>query len=520
MKKTLLMMGCIVVFLIISSVVTAQILSPIASLEGTVDKDAMVFTIGSTRFSDNFKGYSYDELPSNPLFDELNVFPLFGTCIFEGIDTVTIFDLNFTNLDTLEGILNFSMNNISQFSNVHIIAEKGPFLFGNEQGKIKIIADLDYAISSSINLNFYGENEIPFLALITPSSMNIEVISSSAFLVLPFSTGNIKITDSNGNELWSDDSPNKILFIEDDSLTFHQDSPLFLLPLVETNEDLLLTIAPSELNDIDITSLFEEITDITSGLMDMPDISNILQDFDEILPFISTIINGGLIIYESDDTFTIDNSPQTFSNFGFARANEFTMTITPETQIKKIDGNFKLIFLGDHFYTSQAKDSDNGLSFPYPIIIVWIIAVVLFLLFRFYIKKDANKEFDENIKRFLLLFHIIAIIITFILMDREISFQFGSSALDALFGQGITLILGAFIIIELLMWTLGFFLFSFPIYLITKSGLTYLEIGKDGKHLSKGVGIFFIWIFCAIYIKLIINILFLIINPSNFLQMG
>ena len=185
MKKTLLMMGCIVVFLIISSVVTAQILSPVASLEGTVDKDAMVFTIGGTRFSDNFKGYRLDKLPSNPLFDELNVFPLFGTCIFEGIDTVTIFDLNFTNLDTLEGILNFSMNNISQFSNVHIIAEKGPFLFGNEQGKIKIIADLDYAISSSISLNFYGENEIPFLAFITPSILSIPAGTFLAFRFYP-----------------------------------------------------------------------------------------------------------------------------------------------------------------------------------------------------------------------------------------------------------------------------------------------------------------------------------------------
>jgi hypothetical protein len=520
MKKTLLMMGCIVVFLIISSVVTAQILSPVARLEGTIDKDAMVFTIGSTRFSDEFKGYSFDDFPSNPLFDELNVFPLFGTCIFEDIEKVTIFDLNFTNLGTLEDILNFSMNNISQFSNVHIIAEKGPFLFGNEQGKIKIIADLDYAISSSISLNFYGENEIPFLALLTTSSMNIDVLSSSAFLVYPFSTGNIKIADSIGDELWSNDSPNKILFIEDNSLTFHQDSPLYLLPLVETDEDIELSIAPSESNDIDITSLFEDITKITSGLMDMPDISNIMQDFDEIIPLITTIINGGLIIYDTNDTFAIDNFPQTFSQFGFARANEFTLTITPETQIKKIDGNFKLIFLGDHFYTSQAKDSDNGLSFPYPIVIVWIIAIVLFILFRFYIKKDANKEFDENVKRLFLLIHIIAIIITFMLMDREISFQFGSSALDALFGQGVTLLLGAFIIIELLMWTLGYFLFSFPIYFITKSGLAYLGFGKDSKHLSKGIGIFFIWIFCAIYIKFIINILFLIINPGNILQMG
>ncbi|RLF56876.1 MAG: hypothetical protein DRN27_08890, partial [Thermoplasmata archaeon] len=115
--------------------------------------------------------------------------------------------------------------------------------------------------------------------------------------------------------------------------------------------------------------------------------------------------------------------------------------------------------------------------------------------------------------------HIVALIIAFIFMDREISFQFGMSAIDAIIGQGISLILVGFILIELIMWVFGFFILAIPIRIITNSALRIFGIGKDGKAIGKGVGAFGIWIFCAFYIKLIINFIFLIINPGNLFPM-
>ncbi|MCK5112943.1 MAG: hypothetical protein KAQ84_05310, partial [Thermoplasmatales archaeon] len=66
MNKTLLMMGCIVIFLTASTTVNAQILSPVAHLEGTIDIDTMAFFVGRTSFSGDFQGYQIDYLLSNP----------------------------------------------------------------------------------------------------------------------------------------------------------------------------------------------------------------------------------------------------------------------------------------------------------------------------------------------------------------------------------------------------------------------------------------------------------------------
>ena len=131
-----------------------------------------------------------------------------------------------------------------------------------------------------------------------------------------------------------------------------------------------------------------------------------------------------------------------------------------------------------------------------------------------------HKEIDEKIKKYALIFHIAALIVAFILMDREISFQFGVSAIDSILGQGLSLILVVFIVVELIMWVLGFILLAFPIRMITNSILQLFEIRKGGKGIGKGVGAFFIWIFCALYVKLVVNLIFLIVNPNNLFPMG
>jgi hypothetical protein len=141
-------------------------------------------------------------------------------------------------------------------------------------------------------------------------------------------------------------------------------------------------------------------------------------------------------------------------------------------------------------------------------------------LFKYYIKKEPKIEFSKRTKQILLIFHIVALIITFILLDREISFQFGSSVFDSLFGQGFTIITGIFAVLQLVMWVLGYLLVAIPVYFIAMYVLKYLDIGKDGKHIGKGVSAFFIWVFCAIYVKLIFNIIFLALNPGNLFQMG
>jgi len=554
MNKTLTMIGCIALFLSSSIVVNAQILSPIAHLNGDINQDAMAFFVGETDFSGNFYGYPADSMIDTSILDDilddplvesmvadifdislvqnLHVFPLLGYCTFEDIGSVTIIDIqefqemDFTSMSPTD-IINF-VNGIERFSNVDIIAENGQFIFGVGKGSITTNSEMNFAISSAVSFEIEEGNKIPFLAILTESEITMKYSGESSLLYKTSDSGSMIIKDSDGNELWSEDPSSKMLFIEDDDISFVQDSSVYVFPTSsdETKETASLYVSSAESSFINISQLIEGITNSTgdlSGNINIPDFSNSLQGFDELISVTSSMINGGMVLIRTNDTFVVDNSPQTFSGFGFARGNGFDVTITggqtPETTVS---GDFKLVFLGDHFYTSQAKDSENGLAFTFLLVIPWALAIGLYLLFHFYLKKETktNEELDGKIKRLALIFHIVALLVAFILMDREVSFQFGISAIDAILGQGISAVFAVVIAVELVMWILGYLILAIPVYIIVKYGLKFIEIGKGGKGICKGVGALFIWVFCAIYFKLILNLILLIINPTNFLPMG
>jgi hypothetical protein len=371
-----------------------------------------------------------------------------------------------------------------------------------------------------MNFRIDEGNSIPFLAIISSSSMKMEYSEKSVFLTQTTKNGIINIEDTNGNILWNENSTEKIFLIEDRDLSFTQNSPLYIFPMIENNEDITLTISPADLQSIDIMSMINEVSTVTSDFGEIPDISESMGEFNDIMPIISSVVNGGIIIPKTNDVFTIDNSPQKFTGFGFARGDNFQVNINLKANTTDINGDSRLVFLGNHFYTSQAKDSENGVSFPFVILIIWIVAISIFLLMKYYFKKEAKINYDKKKKKFLLIFHIVALIIAFILMDQEINYQFGTSFLNVIFGQGFSLVAAIFIVVELIMWVLGYFLLAIPIYILTLSVLKIYGIGDGSKSISKGIGAFFIWIFCAFYIKLILNLFFSILNPGNLFMMG
>ena len=528
MRKTIILLGFIVI--LFTSSAAAQMLSPIAHLTGTIDADTKAFFVGKTSVSGTFQGYKMDSFPDNPLFEEVNVVPLFGSSTFKDIESVTIIDTQTTDIESLEDITNLEEDNVTHFSNVHIIAEEGPFILAINHGNINIQSDLSYAISSMISFDIGGSNTNQFLVVLTTSRMNTQFLGESVYLVPSSNNSNIFVKDSTGNKVWSGSSTNTIFLIEDEDFTFIQGSPLYLFPIhsEEIYETAKLSISPADSHFIDISSLLEKVADAASGFGDISDISGSIQGFETIISTASAMVNGGMILIDADDDFIVDGTSQTMTGIGFARGNSFDVTISSDTNTPIISGEYKLIFLGDHLYNSQAKESENGVAFPFLLVIVWTVAIALFILFRFYlrllhpllIKKEIDEKLDTKIKKYVLVFHIIALIIAFILMDREISFQFGMSAIDAVIGQGVSLILLGFVIVELIMWVFGFLLLAIPIRMITNCGLRIIGIGKGGKGIGKGVGAFGIWIFCAFYVKLIINMIFLIINPSNLFPMG
>jgi len=554
MSKTIVMMGCIVLFLSSSILANAQILSPTAHISGDIDQDAMAFFVGKTDFSGSFYGYPADSMIDISLLDDilddplventladifdisllkdLHVFPLLGRSTFEDIDSVIIVDIqelqemDFASMSTAD-IINF-VNDIERFSNVDITVEKGQFIFGVGEDNITTKSEMNFAISSIFSFEIEEGEKTPSLAILTESEITMQYSGKSSLLYKASDIGSMIIKDSDGNEIWNENSSDKMLFIEDNDISFVQNSSVYVFPISseKNKETASLYVSPAESRFINIFQLIESITNLTGDSLEgmgIPDFSNNLQGLDELISVASYMINGGMILIKTNDTFFVDNFPQTFSGFGFARSNGFDVAITGgQTPVTTVFGNFKSIFLGDHFYTSQAKDSENGVAFPFLLVIPWALAVVIYLLFRLYLKEETktNEELDRKIKRFAPIFHIVALIVAFILMDQEISFQFGISAIDAILGQGISLVFAALIAVELVMWVLGYLILTIPVYIIAKYVLKFIEIGESGKGIFKGLGVLFIWVFCAIYFKLIVNLIFLIINPTNFFPMG
>ena len=112
------------------------------------------------------------------------------------------------------------------------------------------------------------------------------------------------------------------------------------------------------------------------------------------------------------------------------------------------------------------------------------------------------------------------IILAFILLDMEISYQFGSSILSSLIllpqGSNVSLLsIGIVAGLQLSVWCMGALVFALPIRAIVNSLLSYFGVGKDAKGIGKGIGALFIWILGTVYLKIFANIFMMILLSSG-----
>ncbi|MFH1100869.1 MAG: hypothetical protein V1726_02385 [Methanobacteriota archaeon] len=531
--KTLGLLIVIGIFVLITTTgVTAQI-TPLSHLDGTLQPQTTAFFIGHTTLTGNFPGYPMKSFFNSSAVEDMTAYPLFGKKTISDIDTLYMIDtknLDIENIQdyTLEQILAFLMlsgTNISRFSHVTLLAEQGSHILGALHGDMTIEADLDYAISGILSLPVTEDITIPFYLIITSSLIETR-LTGEQFLILPLlENSRIRIQDTTSGALLQEITNNHtIFFMTDSSLSITEESPIHVYPLFseQPQEMLTSTITPTAPEYLDIPRFLENISSAEFGFTgtNFSSATQGIPGFETLLFSISAFTNGAMVII-GNNTLSIDQSPQTITNVCFARGTTYTVQVigaqNPET---RVSGEYRLVFLDDHIYNVQAKNSDDGIAFPWVIVLLWVVAVVLFFIFRFFIKREVKQEKDQNIKRYALVFHIAMLILAFILLDREISYQLGISALDTLFLQGFTILLLAFLGLELLIWTLGFFLFALPVQIITRTGMNYLGIGKDGKGFAKGIGDLSIWIFCGLYTYLFMNILLSFIFPGGLFPMG
>ena len=521
MRKILLLLGCIIIFS--ATTANAQILSPVAQAEGTFDPDSQVFFIGQTSISGIFQGFPLEILAETPFHGEISAFPIIGSSHFSEVDEVIIGDIVNLENQTLENITDFNEDLITRFSGVTLTVEDGFFLLGTLGGRTELQSTLSFAICTVLNLEIIENTQVPSLVILTTSPLSYKQTGQQSLFLPVTDNGTVTITSAEGERLWSGDIQGKFVFINDPSFIISQDTPVYLFPVFsQGNDDAIeLEIQPADTTSADVSPLLEELSETTPLFGSMPDFIENLQGFEPLITTVSAVVNGGMIIVESNDTILIDDTSQSFSHIGFARANKYEVSFQPDTLETSVQGEYRMIFLGDHLYTARAPNSDDGIAFPFILVFIWVLALCLYFLFHFYIKKSVDEEFDKKIKRYSYVFHIIMLILAFILMDREISYQFGISAIDAVLGQGVSVVFGAFILIEVIIWALGFVVLALPVRIIVNSLLLYrFGIGKGGKAIGKGIGALSIWVFCALYVKMIINVILLLISPSVLFPMG
>lgn len=523
MRKTVLVLGCIALFIGLPHTVTG-LLSSEYFLRGTFDDQTSVFFIGKSSVDGVFDGFPMQEVVDSPLVEGMNGFPIIGTSRLPELHSVYILeDINISTLHSFEELLFNYGNHITQYSNVDVHTDNGLFLLGVTQGSLRCTAQLDYAFTSFITMNLTTGTSTRCFMTATTGSLPLLFSSNISVLTSLSNSSSIIITDRHGQLLWSGGSQDDYLLIQDTQFTLTQQSPLFLFPLgTETSDSLVnLQITPADSVEISSVQLIDHVSVSLNqfGVFDMLEIMQNLQLFDDVISTLSFISNGAMVVLQTDDTIRVDQSLQQFSSVGFARCNSLTVSTNESPLGVTVEGGCSLVFLGNHFYTPAATKSPDGIGFPFGLLVIWVFALFFFVVVYFFIRPPVSDKRDTAFKRYSFVTHIVLLLISIVLLDVEINAQFGISGFTALATQGFSLTAGLFLGVELVIWILAYFLLAIPIRILSQCALRLLRIGAGGKGLGKGLGVLSIWIFGAFYVPLFLNILLAGFN-LNMLGLG
>jgi hypothetical protein len=524
MKKTTLMLGSLIVFLLIAPSATA-IFPASHHLEGTLAIDTNTFFIGKTKIKGTFTGYPIEQLINSSIVSGMKAFPLVGACSISNLDSVIVAEnINITAVTSFEDLYIKYYDHITRYVNVDITTDNGIVILGINQGSISVSSDLSYAVTTFIPLEIISDVTTRFFLTATSVPLTLQCSGDFAVLTQFSNTSAIRVKNKQGATLWSGASQNNYLVFEKKRFSVTQQPPLFLFPFDNATSDasLTLSVSPADPKDIRITQLIENISVQVKkiGEYNTSDFLNNTERFDTIIKTTSFDINGAMILLQTNDTVAIDGTPQRFFNVGFARFNTLDYSSPTSSLGPTIKADCNLVYLGDHFYNPQAKQSNDGTAFPYELLIIWILALCVFIYIRFFLRPAVHKEKDETVTRYALILHIILLIIAILLIDSEIYDLFGISAFTALAFQGFSMITGTLLFVELILWVLGYVILAIPVRILVSSGLRLLNIGKGGKGIGKAIGGLSVWVFCRLYLLLCMNIIFSVIHFSGIFPGG
>jgi hypothetical protein len=524
MKKLLLFPLLLLLFVL--SPIASGLFTSSSEMNGTISSDTQGFFIGKTVINGTSTGYPMNLIINSSLVSDMEGFPFLGSNQITEVNSVIVAeDIDLSAATSIEDLIALYYDHLSQYVDVDIVTEQGLFLLGVQNGEMLVSADLNYAVTTIINLDIIPNVSSRFLISASRDPILMQCSADFAVLSTVSNTSVIQIKDKNGNIRWSGGSQNDYIILQDVSFSLTQNPPLSLFPLDYStqNQTLALSISPADPDEIKIRRLIENVSDSVESNLHNNTTAIFIENLNELETIIRTasfIANGAIVFLQTNDTVTIDQSKQQFSSFGFVRFNSLEVSNLDSSSGPTIQGDCILTFLGDHFYLPQAKDSADGIRFPYELIFLWILGVAVFIYIRFYKRPPINTEKDEKIRHYALYIHLFVLALTFILLDIEVNSLFGISALTALLGQGLSFTTGVFFSVEAIIWVLGFFILTLPVQLLSYSVLHLQGIGKGGNGIWKAAGDLMIWVFCGLYLLLYLNILFVLVGFQNIFPMG
>jgi hypothetical protein len=473
----------------------------------------------------SFTGLPMEQLIDSSLVQNMGGFPLLGASSMTDLDTVIVAeDIDITTVTSLEDLIERYHDHLPHYSDVDIITDGGLFILGINQGNISLFSDLSYAVTTFVPLEIVPDTITRFFFIGTNHPLTMHCSGDYAVLTTLSDTGTIQIKGRNGKPLWNGGSPNDYLIIQDKTFSLTKDPSLSLFPLPDTTTTISLTvsISPADPSDIRIRQLIENVSIAVNDFENdaSSDFRERLHDLDDIVQAASFVANGAMIFLQTNDTVTIDRSTQQFSSTGFVRFKTLDITKVGSSYGPTLQADSTLCYLGDHFYNPSAKRSLDGIAFPYELLFIWILGLCVFVYIRFFLRPPVDITLDEKVKRYALFLHIFVLVIAFLLLDMEVNILFGISTLTALLSQGFSMTTGAFFLLEVVIWVLGYLILAIPLQLLSYSILRFLGIGKGGNGVWKAVGDLSIWVFCGFYLLLFLNVIFSLIDFNSFLPMG
>jgi hypothetical protein len=465
-----------------------------------------------------------DTVIDAPLVEDMNAFTLLGGNTIADLHSVMVAEnIDIDQASSLDDLNLRYADHLRQFTDVQIVTDPGLFLLGYPVGgTIHVQSTAEFAVSSTRAFTL-NQTAIPFFLMATQTPVNLIFSGDLAVLAQTDSNATVRVQDQHGKTLWSGHSEDNYLIIEDQHFHISQQPPLSFFPLNpgdSTIKPLSYTVTPTDPSSIHLQELLDSATTQATRATSM-DVSKglkTIQGSDAIISTTDFIANGAMILANTTDAVTIDHQTQLFKGFGIVRFHDLTVTCAQPDNETMIQGAYSLVFLGDHFYNPQAKNTENGIAFPFILLIVWITALAIFLYTRFYLRPPVEQRRDARMRKNALRIHLVLLVLGFVLLDWVVNIQLGTSGLASLVSQGASSITGLFFGLELLVWALGYLLLAVPVRLLTNSGLHLLHIGKGGRGIEAGIGDFSIWIFATFYLLLFINIIISAFNLSGFIM--